>query len=129
MDVTVYWSADGIYSGAIDHYTGPYEDGWSAWRVEFWERERGTWGVRIVKPSASIRQRGRGRDDEWTGEPIGDAEALKAAAERGSTYAVFLDGLTSAQRSFPAYAEWLEENVDAIQVNGYPWWQSRRLGE
>lgn len=121
MDVMVYWSADGIKDGAIDHYTSPYEDGWSAWRVEFYERQRGTWGVRIVRLNSGQQARR---------ESVGmDALARNGAGKRTSQEVVFLDGLTSDQRSFPAYNEWLEENVDAIQVNGYPWWQSNRLGE
>lgn len=126
MDVTVYWSADGINAGAIDHYTSPYEEGWTAWRVEFWERQRGTWGVRIVRPSVSNGQHAR---REGADAPSGREAAARAAAGKDAPKEVFLEGLTSAQRSFPAYTEWLEENVDAIQVNGYPWWQSSRLGE
>lgn len=123
MDVTVYWSADGINAGAIDHYTSPYEEGWTVWRVEFWECERGTWGVRIVRPSVSNSQRSH---HESADVPRGREFVARGQEAQQE---VFIEGLTSAQRSFPAYAEWLEENVDAIQVNGYPWWQSSRLGE
>ncbi len=28
-----------------------------------------------------------------------------------------------------AYMDWLEENVDAIQINDYLWWQSSRVQE
>lgn len=120
MDVTVYWSGEGSHAGALDHYTSPYEEGWSAWRIEFAEPRRGTWGVRLVRPDAAGKAA--------AGAPASDHRSV-ASRESQETAVVYLEGLTSRQLSFPAYLEWLEENVDAIQVNGYPWWQSKGLGD
>lgn len=126
MDVMVYWSRDGIGKGAIDHYSSPYSEGWSMNRVEFWEcrpvRKDGElapsiWCVRIVNPSTSVDEHGKRR----RGERDDKAEAKNEW--------ISLDGLARYASGFDEYESWLEENVDAIQVNGYPWWQSARVSE
>lgn len=125
MDVMVYWSKDGVGKGAVDHYSSPYNKGWSMNRVEFWEvaarpdtgEQVSKWGIRIVDPSTSISEhesRDKGARDE--------------AGEREAAWS-WLPGLSRAASGFDEYEAWLEENVDAIQVNGYPWWQAERVSE
>lgn len=105
MDVMVYWSRDGIGKGAIDHYSSPYSGGWSLNRVMF-GNEGGKWGVRVR--TAPIKKGVEAKDD---GEYF------------------YLSDLSQPASGLDEYEAWLEENVDAIQVNGYPWWQSERVSE
>lgn len=105
MHIAVYYTANYEYPNAIETTTTPLESGWDTWRVAFGQdKESDCWGIYLYKHVK------KSKTNTWVWEHRGYCVSTPETTAEG-------------------LADWLEENVAMVEVDGRPFWTNPRLGD